>query len=417
MAAAGASGVPTSLIVVSRHRPDALLRSIMGVGQMDHPCFELIVVADPAACAAVQALGLPVKLVEYDEPNISAARNLGLAQAAGDVVAFLDDDAVPEPTWLSRLVAPFADGRVSAAGGFVRGRNGISYQWKASLVDRLGQDQPLAVDQRAVSLHPGTAALAVKTQGTNCAFRRADLLAIGGFDPAYRFYLDEADVNLRLAARGGLTAVVPDAQVHHGYAASARRRADRVPLSLHEIGASSMVFLRRHAPERDWPVALATLRTDQRARALRHMVSGALEPRQVAALLQTLEQGLAEGRARPLSASRPLRADPPAFQQLPGTGPRPGRLMLGRWRDLDTLFEKAGIAVASGAIVTVLCLHRNAQPHRQMFMPVFGGFWIQDGGLFGPADRSEPRFRLASLPRRAAAEVRRLAPFRPVDPA
>ncbi|NUB45232.1 glycosyltransferase [Fertoebacter nigrum] len=406
---------PASLVVVSRHRPDALLRAITGIGQMDHPCFELIVVADPAACAAVQALGLPVKLVAYDEPNISAARNLGLAQAASDVVAFLDDDAVPEPTWLSRLVAPFADERVVAAGGFVRGRNGISYQWRASMVDYLGQDQPLDVDHGAVSLHAGTAALAVKTQGTNCAFRRADLLAIGGFDPAYRFYLDEADVNLRLAARGGLTAIVPGAQVHHGYAASARRRGDRVPLSLHEIGASSMVFLRRHAPQRDWPAALATLRAGQRARALRHMVSGGLEPRQVAALLDSLERGLAEGRARPPPVSQPLLPDPPAFLALPGTGPRPGRLIAGYRRDRRALLHEARLVAAGGAIVTLLCLGLHARPHRQMFSP--DGFWIQDGGLFGPADRSEPRLCRTTLARRADAEAQRLAPFRPVGPA
>src|SRR5690606_23264203 len=168
-----------------------------------------------------------------------------------------DDDAVPEPTWASRLAAPFAHPRVGAAGGFVRGRNGISFQWRALAVDHLGQDHPLEVDPEGVSLHEGTATRAVKTQGTNCAFRRAGWLAAGGFDPAFRFYLDEADVNLRLAAAGHLTAVVPRAEVIHGFAASARRRADRVPADLTDIGASTAVFLRRHAPGADHGPALA----------------------------------------------------------------------------------------------------------------------------------------------------------------
>ncbi|MCB2152739.1 MAG: glycosyltransferase, partial [Rhodobacteraceae bacterium] len=60
------------------------------------------------------------------------ARNLGLAAAAGEIVAFIDDDAVPEPRWLARLTAPFADPGIAAAGGFVVGRNGISFQWRAS---------------------------------------------------------------------------------------------------------------------------------------------------------------------------------------------------------------------------------------------------------------------------------------------
>ena len=41
-------------------------------------------------------------------------------------VAFIDDDAVPEPSWLCRLVAPFEDPGVAGTGGYLRGRTGIS---------------------------------------------------------------------------------------------------------------------------------------------------------------------------------------------------------------------------------------------------------------------------------------------------
>lgn len=167
---------PVSLIIVSRHRLAALQRAVTAVRQLDHPLLELIVVADPAACAALA--GLTAKIIAFDAANISAARNLGIAQAAGDIVMFLDDDAVPEPTWASRLVAPFADPQVMAATGFVRGRNGISFQWQASEVDSLAQDHPLQVPQ-GPSLHAGSPGRAVKTQGTNCAFRRGVLAAAG----------------------------------------------------------------------------------------------------------------------------------------------------------------------------------------------------------------------------------------------
>ena len=118
-----------SVVIVSRRRPALLRRCLLGLTQQDLPGFEVVVVADPAGIAAVQ--GFAVKTVGFDEPNISAARNLGIAQAGGEVVAFIDDDAVPEPTWLSRLTVPFSDPAVIAATGFVRGRNGVSFQWKA----------------------------------------------------------------------------------------------------------------------------------------------------------------------------------------------------------------------------------------------------------------------------------------------
>ena len=63
---------------------------------------------------------------------------------------------------------------------------------------------------------------------------------------------------------GFRTAVVPKARVHHGFHASDRRRSDRVPTTLHEIGASSMVFLRRHADEAAWPAALARRRATEK---------------------------------------------------------------------------------------------------------------------------------------------------------
>ncbi len=386
------------------------MRAIKGVQQQDHDRVELVIVADPDAAAQVQAAGIMAKVVTCDQANISLARNLGIAVAAGEVLAFLDDDAVPEPTWLSRLVAPFASPEVVAATGFVRGRNGISYQWRACWVDALGHDHPLESGM-AASFQSNTPGRCVKTQGTNCAFRAQALRAVGGFDPAFRFYLDEADVNLRMAARGGLTAVVPAAQVHHGYGASARRRGDRVPLNLHEIGASSMVFLRRHAPKAEWAGALAKLTQDQHARAVRWMVDGGLEPAGVAPLMATLAVGITDGAARPLQDPAPFVADV-TYLRLPGTGPRPGLVLSGRPGSAPALHRKAATEANDGHLVTLMLFGPTARPHRHVFHP--NGYWVQQGGLFGRSDRSGPPFRVTRFAERVMTEIQRLSPYRPV---
>lgn len=404
------TAIAASVIVVSRHRTAALTRCLTGIAQQDHPVFEVIVVADPAAAAAVRAQGMAVKLVEFDEANISAARNAGLALAAAPVVTFIDDDAVPEPTWLSRLVTPFEDARVIAATGFVRGRNGITLQWRCVEVDRFGQDHPLAVPDHP-TLHDGTAQRAVKTIGTNCAFRRDALFWIGGFDPAFRFYLDEADVNLRLAPFG-LTAIVPLALVHHGYEASAHRRADRVPLSLHEIAASTAVFLRRHAPQSDPDAAFGQLRAHQSARIDSHRAAGRLSDAEGAHLMTSLTDGWAEGCTRDL---KPLvaRVGSAAFQHLPGTGPRPGLLLAGRIWQRRSLHVRAQAAVANGFVVTVICLDPSMRALRQHFG--VQGYWVQAGGLFGRSDRSAKRFRAIRFGSRIAEEAASTARFRPVN--
>jgi hypothetical protein len=237
---------------------------------------------------------------------------------------------------------------------------------------------------------------------------------VGGFDPAFRFYLDEADVNLRLAALGGLTAVVPLAEVHHGYAASAQRRADRVPLSLFEIGASSMLFLRRHAPLADHAQALARLRAEQRARALRAMVAGQIEPREVGRLMQTLQDGLDTGETRPLGAQLPLPASAAPFLPLPGTGPRSGRVIAGRPWQRNRQEAEARAAADQGEIVTLIRLSPTALFHHLSFGA--DGIWRQVGGLFGRAERQQPLFRLWRFSDRVAAESVRLGRARPIMP-
>lgn len=394
-----------SVIVVSRHRAEALRLCLIALSQQDHPGFEVIVVADPSGIAVAKASGIVQKLVVFDEANISAARNLGLVKAGAGIVAFIDDDAVAEPTWLLRLTQPFADPSVVAATGFVRGRNGISFQWRACEVDANGADHPLS---DAAATYCGTAQRAVKTQGTNCAFRRDSLASIGGFDPAFRFFLDEADVNLRLAAFGK-TAVVPDAQVHHGYGASVRRRADRVPLSLHEIAASTAVFLRRHQPEAALAETIPQIE-HQRARIAALRAAGHVTADAAQDLHESLASGWDDGMTRPIAALPPLGPGAP-FVALPATGPRPGLVLSGRIWHRARLLNHAKTAVAKGNIVTVICLEPTPRAHKMRFCPE--GFWLQTGGIFGRADRGGPRVQLANFAGRVIKETARFAPFRP----
>jgi O-antigen biosynthesis protein len=406
------SGVSVSLIIVSRHRAAMLQRTIAAVRLQDYLALELVVVADPSSAAAVRGVQLPIKVVQFDQANVSAARNAGIAAAAGELVAFLDDDAVPEPTWISRLMAPFANPNVRAATGFVRGRNGISDQWRACDVDQFGWDHSLAVDRHAVTLLAGNVLRAVKAQGTNCAFRRADLLVLGGFDDGYRFYLDDADISLRLAALGGLTAVVPDAVVQHGFAASDRRRADRVPLCLHDIGASTAYFLRRHAPKADFAVQKRTHFHAQKVRLLRHMVQGGLEPRDIGPLLDSLDRGWGDGLARDLTGPMPLSDAKVAFLPL-GTMPRAGVLIAGRIWQRRELLRRAAVETAMGKIVTVVCLSPTTWYHRHNFES--GGFWMQQGGLYGKSLRDQMPIRAKSFAARLREEAARIAMTRPLS--
>ena len=104
------------------------------------------------------------------------------------------------------------------------------------------------------------------------------LVALGGFDPAFHYFLDETDLNMRLARAGHATAIAPLAEVHHGFAANALRAANRVPRDLFDIGARWAVFHRKHLPEAARASHWHELRAAERARLLRHRGAGGVGP-------------------------------------------------------------------------------------------------------------------------------------------
>lgn len=399
-----------SVIVVSRDRPAALARCVLALSQLYYQSYEIIVVADADGLAAVVQWDRQIKRVPFEDANISQARNLGLDQAAGEIVAYIDDDAVPEPTWLCYLSDAFERPAVTGAGGYVRGRNGISYQWMARGVGLDGVDHPIDVPFDQLSVPTLPSGLAVKTQGTNMAFRAHDLRALGGFDEAYHYYLEDADLNLRMAQAGGATAVVPKAQVHHDYDESPRRRPDRVPRNLRQIGASEAVFLRRHGTSQDAAARFAAVRLRHRKSLLRHMVAGRIQPGDVRRLLRTLQGGWQAGLARslPVLVPRPDSSNP--FLRFgPLTAKTPSHSW--GWRPLrNRNVQESAQVVNGGNRHTLYLLSVWPLRHWLRFDPL--GFWIQSGGLIGRAKRTKTGLIAGTFRKRYEIEVQRVAEFR-----
>ena len=398
-----------SVIIVSRGRPDALTLCLKSLEQQFLERFEVVIVADPAGLDAVQlgGWGDRIKAIPFDEPNISVARNLGIAAAAGDVVTFIDDDAVAEPTWLSFLTEPFSNTDAAASGGYVRGRNGISFQWRAERIDRQGWSHKLELNDDRLHLLEANERWAIKTQGTNMAFRRDVLAELGGFDPAFHFYLDETDLNRRLADRKLRTAIVPDAQVHHSYAASAYRDSDRSPRSLREVGSSLSVFLRKHAPVETHDKAYDNMRADQRRRLLRFMVAGGLEPRDVGRLLDDLDGGFEAGKTRPIAGLEAIPSPGEPYRQFNHSVPNKSVTHAGWLWGINHLERKAFRDRSAGFITTVFALSPTYRRHWVRFSD--DGLWLHRGGLWGRADRDRPAPKTTGLSARVRREIARVA--------
>lgn len=137
--------------------------------------------------------------------GIARARNLGIDAAAGDVVAFLDDDAVPVVGWLAALVEGLrAYPEAVAFGGRVVGSDRVNLY--AQLRDQVYYRETFGhwyVDPSGAGDLVGPAYV----NGGNSAYRRAALTVSEGFDRALPAYSDvELGRRLRLDQRGVLLA-------------------------------------------------------------------------------------------------------------------------------------------------------------------------------------------------------------------
>lgn len=377
-----------SVVIVSWGRPRALARCLTALSQMRSIRFEVIVVADPDGLSVARGLPFADRLILLYQivENISVARNMGIAETAGDVIAFIDDDAVPEPDWAEAILSAFEDPDLNAVTGPVIGRNGISLQWGPMVFDRVGRDRWLTKDEDGPRKGE-----ALKLHGTNMAFRAVDLRRTGGFDPSFRFYLDETDLAQRISAVGAVLRYWPRMRVHHGYEQSTRRRADRVPTDLSDIGASTAVFLRKHAPDMIEP-ALAELVSDQRTRLLRLARARKIGPSEMRRLMDSLQSGIQTGSTRDLAPVAPIESGDRRFLPLRETLP-PSLVWRHGWRHrARALRDDAAADTARGQPSALLLLEPTPRKHRVSFTD--GGWWEQTGGLYGPAARTEPRLQL-----------------------
>jgi len=104
-------------------RLDVLSQAIESVRAQSTPAHEIVLTIDhsPELLAEARRRWPDVKLIEnHEEQGLSGARNSGVAACGGDVIAFLDDDAVAAPDWLERLGDAYRDPDVFGAGGSVR---------------------------------------------------------------------------------------------------------------------------------------------------------------------------------------------------------------------------------------------------------------------------------------------------------
>jgi glycogen(starch) synthase len=238
-----------SVVVNTCDRAESLRVTLRALEQLDHEAFEVVVVNGPSTDHTADVLDEfegRIKVGSCPDRNLSMSRNIGIALAAGDIVAFIDDDAYPDPAWLNRLEEGYDSDEVAATGGPVYDHTGAAFQARYTTVDRFGQAEfDLAVNPTPYLNSPGSLTF-THLIGTNASFRRDRLVAIGGFDEEFEYYLDETDVSARIADQGWLIRALDDGYVYHKFLPSHVRSSGRAARNRYAILKNACYFALKH---------------------------------------------------------------------------------------------------------------------------------------------------------------------------
>ena len=219
-----------------------------------------------------------VRVVELGE-NLGFGRaiNRAVAEAPGDPIILLNNDAVPEPRFVEALLDGLGEGVDAVAGVLLQERSPELIDSAGVVADRtlmgfdyLHGELAAAADSAPPPLGP--------TGGAGL-YRREAFGAVGGFDERIFLYYEDLDLALRMAARGSRCALAPTARALHAYSASLGAASAG---KYERTGWSRGYMLRRYGVMRDPRLALRALACEGvlcAGQLLRDRTSGGLRGR------------------------------------------------------------------------------------------------------------------------------------------
>ena len=202
-----------SVVVCAYNAAATLVDNLRSLEQLTYPDYEIILVNDGSTdrTSEIGRRFQNVRVIDTPNAGLSAARNVGLAEATGEIIAYTDADTRVDRDWLTFLVQPFLTSDVVGSGG-------------PNVVP--DDDPPMA---QSIARAPGGPThvllddrIAEHVPGCNMAFRRDALLSIGGFNAAYLRAGDDVDVCWRLQARGWKIGFASAALVWHHHRSSVK---------------------------------------------------------------------------------------------------------------------------------------------------------------------------------------------------
>jgi glycogen synthase len=237
-----------SVIINTDDRVKSLSTCLESLRYLRYPNFEVVVVAGPTRDGTHELCrnySNQIKFAECPHRNLSMSRNISIQISSGELVAFLDDDSIPEPEWLEDVVPAFKDPDVAVAGGFLHDHTGKTYQWTFGTLNRYGTADTSW--KRATPAFNFPNSFNYPHVMANSLFRRTAVVGVGGFDEEYEYFLDESDIILRLVDMGWKVAQLDKGFIHHKFMSSHIRNESRILTSWYSVIKNKTYFSLQNA--------------------------------------------------------------------------------------------------------------------------------------------------------------------------
>jgi glycosyltransferase involved in cell wall biosynthesis len=253
-----------TVVVCTRDRRALLEQCLTALRKQTYPDFEVLVI-DNAPCEPARDICVRFGARYIVEPvaGVTHARNAGARAARGELIAYTDDDAVPDSGWLAALAAEFRDPTIAAVTGSIRYFKARENSREMSDEEAANAVRPRARFDCSTSEWFTHAALGGVGDGGNMAFRRM-LFDRHRFD--HRLgrgrVLEGGDEHVMFASvisHGHIIAYCPEAVVRHPSAGTpSAQRAERVRAERTSI--AYLLFLWSEFPSHRGEIARFVLR-------------------------------------------------------------------------------------------------------------------------------------------------------------
>ena len=212
-----------SVVICTYNRADLLARCLDYLQYQTNQNFEVVVINGPSTDNTKGVLDRykqRIKIGQNPERNLSISRNMGIELSDGDLIAFIDDDALPFDDWVATLLREFNRRPLTLAGlgGPVYHAGTLEFQAQDIGINKFAEAN-VNIDSSEIGKNGWERSLL----GTNTCFRGDVLRSINGFDEQFDYFLDESELCFRLQAKNYIVGYCPDLFLRHEFAQSHNR--------------------------------------------------------------------------------------------------------------------------------------------------------------------------------------------------